>query len=41
VIVCVDEAVKKLEALGHKATDIKAIGITNQRETALVWSKST
>lgn len=41
VVVCVDEAVKKLITLGHKASDIKAIGITNQRETSLVWSKST
>jgi len=26
---------------GHKIEDIKAIGITNQRETTLVWDKET
>ncbi|GAC1363713.1 MAG: glycerol kinase GlpK [Ktedonobacteraceae bacterium] len=32
------EAIKKA---GVKASDIAALGITNQRETALVWEKST
>lgn len=41
VIETVNLAVAKLEALGHSASDIKTIGITNQRETAIVWSKST
>lgn len=30
-----------LEKAGAKATDIAAIGITNQRETTIVWDKVT
>lgn len=30
-----------LEKSGHKAADIAAIGITNQRETTLVWDRKT
>lgn len=30
-----------LEALGVAATDVSAIGITNQRETTVVWDRST
>ena len=30
-----------MEKLGVTAADIAAIGITNQRETAVVWDKST
>ncbi|MCR4656340.1 MAG: glycerol kinase GlpK [Lachnospiraceae bacterium] len=37
VVVC-EEAMRKL---GIKGTDIAAIGITNQRETAIVWDKET
>lgn len=29
------------EGLGHLAADIKAVGITNQRETTVVWDKHT
>ena len=32
---------KALEDSGLKNTDIKAIGITNQRETTIVWNKKT
>ncbi|MBR0386093.1 MAG: glycerol kinase, partial [Erysipelotrichaceae bacterium] len=32
---------KALEKSGLKNTDIKAIGITNQRETTIVWNKNT
>lgn len=37
------EAVKSLEAGpgGYKASDIKVIGVTNQRETTVVWDKDT
>ncbi|KAJ1654357.1 Glycerol kinase [Dispira simplex] len=35
--VSVDTFVNK----GHQASDIKAIGITNQRETAVAWDKRT
>ncbi|KAL8283991.1 hypothetical protein RQP46_005104 [Phenoliferia psychrophenolica] len=38
---CVDRAVAQFEKLGYKREQIKTIGITNQRETTLVWSKST
>lgn len=36
------ESVKQLEAGGeYKASDIKVIGVTNQRETTVVWDKNT
>lgn len=39
---CIAEAVKKLEKDGKfKKSDIKGIGITNQRESTVVWSKET
>lgn len=38
---CIRQAVEKLEFMGWKASSIKAIGITNQRETTLCWSKRT
>jgi glycerol kinase len=31
----------KLAALGYSAADVKAVGITNQRETTLVWDRIT
>lgn len=34
-------AVKAMANLGAEAKDIAAIGITNQRETAIVWDKAT
>ncbi len=34
-------AVEALNKIGATATDITAIGITNQRETAIVWDKNT
>lgn len=34
-------AVKAMANLGAEAKDIAAIGITNQRETAIVWDKTT
>src|SRR5688572_14561181 len=30
-----------IEAAGVRATDIAAIGITNQRETTVVWDRAT
>lgn len=42
VKVCVAKAVDKATADGFNVDKgLKAIGITNQRETTLVWSKST
>ncbi|CAI2170805.1 3279_t:CDS:2 [Funneliformis geosporum] len=38
---CIEEALKKFVGMGNAITDIKAIGITNQRETTLVWDKQT
>jgi glycerol kinase len=32
---------KKFEDLGQKRENIRAVGITNQRETTLVWDKNT
>ncbi|PON35968.1 Glycerol kinase [Parasponia andersonii] len=42
VRVCIAKAVDKATAEGHNVDKgLKAIGLTNQRETTLVWSKST
>lgn len=42
VKVCITKAVDKATADGFNVSKgLKAIGITNQRETTLVWSKST
>ncbi|ELU38238.1 glycerol kinase [Rhizoctonia solani AG-1 IA] len=38
---CVAEATKKLASQGYAADSIKAIGITNQRETTVAWSRKT
>ena len=37
----IEVAKKALEQIGASATDIAAIGITNQRETTVVWDKNT
>lgn len=34
-------AVEAMQKAGAEAGDIAAIGITNQRETAIVWDKNT
>ncbi|KAL9238580.1 hypothetical protein vseg_012980 [Gypsophila vaccaria] len=42
VRVCVAKAIDKATAAGYNVdSGLKAIGITNQRETTVVWSKST
>lgn len=38
---CLEGAVEELEKLGYKASDVKALGITNQRETTLLWDRET
>ncbi|TFK26227.1 glycerol kinase [Coprinopsis marcescibilis] len=38
---CIEETVKHLENSGWSKDSIKVIGITNQRETAVAWSRST
>ena len=37
-LTCIEEAVK---AVGERKAEIRAIGITNQRETTVVWDKTT
>jgi len=41
VIECIKETVRKMKDIGLTIADIKAVGITNQRETTLVWDKET
>lgn len=42
VKVCIAKALDKATADGYNVDGgLKAIGLTNQRETTLVWSKST
>lgn len=38
---CIQEAIIKFIQKGLSTSDIKAIGITNQRETTVVWDKTT
>lgn len=40
-IKCIEGAVAKLREQGFSPSSVKAIGITNQRETAVAWSKKT
>jgi glycerol kinase len=41
VEVCVKKATASFTEMGHDIQDIRAIGITNQRETAVVWDYET
>ncbi|KAL4960495.1 glycerol kinase [Aspergillus stella-maris] len=41
VYTCIEEAMKTFLALGHSKSDIEAIGLTSQRETALCWDWET
>lgn len=38
---CIDGAVTEFETQGHSRNQIKAVGITNQRETTVVWDRTT
>ena len=38
---CIEEATKAFIRLGHAVSDIKAIGLTNQRETTVLWDSET
>jgi len=38
---CVEKGTATFKQMGHSIDDIRAIGITNQRETALVWDWET
>ncbi|KAI8065166.1 hypothetical protein BC940DRAFT_259495 [Gongronella butleri] len=41
VIRCADEALRKFGMMGRTFSHIKGVGITNQRETTLVWDRKT
>lgn len=38
---CIAKTIEKLKAIDIDKDDIKAVGITNQRETTLLWDKET
>ncbi|KAK7727388.1 Glycerol kinase [Diaporthe eres] len=38
---CIEGAMKQFTEKGHTAKEIRSIGITNQRETTVVWDKTT
>lgn len=38
---CIETACEEFELKGHSLSDIKAVGITNQRETTVVWDSQT
>ncbi|GAB1610451.1 hypothetical protein Ahia01_001331400 [Argonauta hians] len=38
---CLTKALDNLQALNIDVTDLKAIGITNQRETTILWDRTT
>jgi glycerol kinase len=38
---CIQQALSKLSTTGRSVSDVKGVGITNQRETACVWSRSS
>ncbi|KAI9673224.1 MAG: Glycerol kinase [Caeruleum heppii] len=38
---CIDRATEQFIARGHTVADIKATGITNQRETTVLWDSET
>ncbi|KAF9384451.1 Glycerol kinase [Podila verticillata] len=41
VVACIDGALRKFGLQGHDIRKFKGIGITNQRETAVVWDRTT
>ncbi|KAJ5669469.1 Glycerol kinase [Penicillium macrosclerotiorum] len=38
---CIDEAIRAFEASGYSRRNIQCVGITNQRETTVVWDHET
>ncbi|KAJ4293792.1 Glycerol kinase [Collariella sp. IMI 366227] len=38
---CIEKALEDFVAKGHEKSDIRSIGITNQRETTVVWDSNT
>ncbi|XP_043272233.1 glycerol kinase [Venturia canescens] len=41
VMECINQTMKKLNEMGIDKSLLKAVGVTNQRETTLVWDKET
>ena len=41
VVKCIEEATKAFTDLGHSVSDIRAIGISTQRETTVLWDSAT
>lgn len=41
VTICISNAIEKLVNMGGYPEDVVAIGVTNQRETTIVWDKDT
>ncbi|KAI4274098.1 MAG: hypothetical protein LQ337_004180 [Flavoplaca oasis] len=41
VYTCIEEATKSFTEMGNSTDDIKAIGITSQRETTILWDRDT
>lgn len=41
VTICIEKTIDKLIALGGSVNDISAVGVTNQRESTIVWERST
>ena len=41
VIECIDMVAKKLKDINVDISDIKCIGLTNQRESTIIWDKET
>ncbi|RGP70173.1 glycerol kinase [Fusarium longipes] len=39
--ICIEKATEKFCAQGHNIEDIRSIGITNQRETTILWDNTT
>ena len=37
---CLDQAFQKLEDKDYNKDDVVAVGITNQRETTILWDKT-
>ena len=38
---CIEGTIEEIEELGYSRDDVKGIGITNQRETTLLWNRET
>ena len=38
---CIEGTIEEIEELGYSRDDVKGIGITNQRETTLLWDRQT